>query len=148
MFVQSIGRRGILSAMNQYATENFNKFKHHVFVWTLAKVWYRPFIFPLQRAKGRRWSLYDRYRKREMWPDSYMEALLKWRPFHWGFKPWFLSNVVLNTEELATIYHPPTLLVLTGPLLKRVEARRVGPPAGLPIYGEEGEELPGLKDDE
>lgn len=148
IFSSSFGRRSILSAMNQYATENFNRFGHNVWVWTLAKVWYAPFIFPLQRAKGRRRSLYDRYRKREMWPDSYMEALLKWRPFHWGFKPWFRSNVVLNTEELATIYHPPTLLVLTGPLLKRVEARRVGPPAGLPIYGEEGEELPGLKDDE
>jgi hypothetical protein len=148
MFAQSVGRRGILSAMNQYATENYNRFGHNVFVWTLAKIWYSPFIFPIQRAKGRRRSLYDRYRKREMWPDSYMEALLKWRPFHWGFKPWFRSNVVLNTEELATIYHPPTLLVLTGPLLKRVEARRAGPPAGLPIYGEGGEDLPGLKDDD
>ncbi|MFY9463096.1 MAG: hypothetical protein WAP52_02840 [Candidatus Sungiibacteriota bacterium] len=148
LFVQSVGRRSILAAMNQYATENFNKFKHNVFVWTLAKIWYAPFIFPLKRARARRIALYDRYRKRDMVPDSYMEAILQWRPFHWGFKPWFRSNVVLNTEELATLYHPPTLLVLTGPLLKRVEARRVGPPAGLPIYGEEGEELPGLKEDE
>ena len=147
VFSSSFGRRSILSAMNQYATEAYNKFGHNFYVWTLAKIWYKPFIFPQSRGAARRASLYKRYRERDMLPDSVMEAILKMRLFHWGFRPWIYSNLVLNTEELATIYHPPTILVLTGPLLKRVEARRVGPPAGLPIYGAEDEKLPGLDDD-
>ncbi|MCH7883427.1 hypothetical protein IIA95_03365, partial [Patescibacteria group bacterium] len=46
--------------------------------------------------------------------------------------------------ELATIFHPPSYLVLTAPFIKRVEAKRLGPPAGLEIFGEE-EEVPGLQ---
>ena len=147
IFSSSFGRRSILSAMNQYASEEFNRFGHNNQVWTLAKVWYRPYIFPTRRGAARRASLYERYHWRQMNPDSITEAILKMRLFHWGFRPWQMSNVVLNTEELATIFHPPTALVMTGPLMSRVEARRVGPPAGLPIYGEDDEKLAGLDDD-
>ena len=145
IFSSSFGRRSIFAAMNQYASEDFNKFKHNVYAWTLAKVWYYPYIFPQRRAAARRWWLYEKYRQREMYPDTLLEAPLKMKLFHWGFKPWRETNVVLNIEELATIFHPPTKLVLTGPLVKRVEARKVGPPAELPIYGEGEEQLPGLE---
>jgi len=82
-----------------------------------------------------------------MYPDMLLEALLKMKLFHWGFKPWKMMNVVLATDELATLFHPPTAAVLTGPLIKRTDARRVGPPATLPIYGETGEDenLPGIE---
>src|SRR3989344_5912377 len=43
---------------------------------------------------------------------------------------------IMNTEELATIFHMPTEAVTTQPLMKRVESRRMGPPAGLPIFQE------------
>ena len=49
-----------------------------------------------------------------------------------------------STEELATLYHLPSFPVLTAPFIKRVEAKRMGPPAGLQIFGEE-EDVPGLK---
>ena len=140
IFSSSFGRRSILSVMNQYASESLNKFGHNVKAWTLAKIWYRPWIFPARRGAARRAWLWEKYRRREMYPDSKTEAILKMKLFHWGFDPWKATNTVLNTEELATIYHMPTVLTLTGPLIKRVEARRGGPPAGLPIYGEEGEE--------
>ncbi|HMB17574.1 MAG TPA: hypothetical protein VKO61_01540 [Candidatus Paceibacterota bacterium] len=39
---------------------------------------------------------------------------------------------ILNTEELATIYHYPSTNV-KSPLLKRVSTRRGGPPANLPV---------------
>ena len=148
IFHSSFGRRSIFSAMNQYASQAFNKFKHNVFAWTLAKIWYWPYIFPQHRAAGRRERLWEKYRTRDMYPDTITEAILNMKLFNWGFAPWRIHNVVLNIEELATIFHPPTILVLTGPLIKRVEARKVGPPAGLPIYGEEGENLPGLDDDD
>ena len=44
---------------------------------------------------------------------------------------------MMNTEELATIFHVPTIAVLTQPLMERVESRKIGPPAGLPIFQEE-----------
>ena len=146
IFSSGFGRRSILSAMNQYASESANKFKHNVYAWTLAKLWYKPYIFPMHRAVGRRERLWEKYQTRDMYPDTITEAILTMKLFNWGFKPWSFHNLVLNTEELATIFHPPTILVLTGPLIKRVEARKVGPPAGLPIYGEEDEELPGWKE--
>ena len=39
---------------------------------------------------------------------------------------------VLNTEELATIYHFPSLTIET-PQLRRLETKKGGPPKGLPI---------------
>ncbi len=140
IFSGSFGRRTGYTIGGQYASESLNRFSPNVQAWTLSKIWYRPYIFPSHRAAARRTWLWERYRARDMYPDSKTEALLKMKLFHWGFRPWQASNLVLNTEELATMYHMPTVLTLTGPLIKRVEARRGGPPAGLPIYGEEGEE--------
>ena len=55
--------------------------------------------------------------------------------------------MVLNTEALATIYHLPTKPVMSSRLIRKVEARKIGPPMGLAIYGEEGEsaDLPGMQ---
>jgi hypothetical protein len=39
---------------------------------------------------------------------------------------------VLNTEELATVYHFPAIMV-KAPRLRKVEAKKAGPPAGLPV---------------
>jgi len=54
---------------------------------------------------------------------------------------------ILTSEELATIFHPPTKAVLTQPMIHRVESRKIGPPAGLPIYQEGGGGLPGIMRD-
>jgi hypothetical protein len=45
----------------------------------------------------------------------------------------------LNTESLATLFHPPTRMVLTAPHIERVESRKSGAPAGLAVYGEESD---------
>ena len=134
-------------ALNQYASETFNKFKYNVSAWTLAKIWYYPFIFPKRRARARQERIYYNYRSRNMYQETFSGTLLNMRLFNWGFKPRRMSKKLsLNTEELATIYHLPTYIVLTGPLIKREEAKKMGPPAGLPIYGEgDSEELPGIE---
>lgn len=46
-----------------------------------------------------------------------------------GFK---MKTVILNTEELATIFHLPTDVVLTAPVMKRVESKTLPPPPALP----------------
>lgn len=143
-FSATFGRRSILLAMNQYANETYNKFKHNTAAWTLAKFWYFPHIFPKRRAYARRRRIYKNYQERMAYPYRFMSVLLKMRFFDWGWKAWRKGarSVILNAEELATIFHLPTMPVLTGPLIKRVESRKVGPPAGLPIYGEGEDDLP------
>lgn len=142
MYTATFGRRSILSAFNQYASETFNKFKHNTRAWTISKIWYFPHVFPKRRAKARSIRLYQNFRERNMYPHTAVGTLLKLRAFDWGFRPKRAAKMILNVEELATIYHLPTMPVLTGPLIKRVEAKKGGPPAGLPIYGEGEEELP------
>jgi hypothetical protein len=39
---------------------------------------------------------------------------------------------VLNTEELATIYHFPGM-VAAAPTIERIEAKKVEPPPNLPM---------------
>ncbi len=48
---------------------------------------------------------------------------------------WFPSKYyILNTEELATVFHFPSIVV-QAPMLRRVETRKGEPPAGLPFMG-------------
>lgn len=51
------------------------------------------------------------------------------------------NPIWLNAEELATLWHFPTIAV-KAPLIKKAEARRAEPPVGLPITNLE-ETLPG-----
>ena len=48
------------------------------------------------------------------------------------YKPYKRKTFVLNTEELATIYHFPGSVVRT-PSLGRIESKKSEPPAGLPV---------------
>ena len=48
------------------------------------------------------------------------------------YKPHKRKTIVLNTEELATIYHFPGSVVQT-PSLSRIESKKGEPPAGLPV---------------
>lgn len=59
------------------------------------------------------------YRKRRIY-DMYK---LRWFPH---------KSSILNTEELATIFHFP-LATVGAPMLRRVETRKGEPPSGLPI---------------
>lgn len=141
----NFGQRGVYAALNQYMSESLNKFRHNVKAWTRASFWYWPHLFPKRREYARKVRIYENYRKRKIPDDIFTSKILEMKAFHWGIGAQ-QERVVLNTEELATIYHLPTMAVLTGPLIKRVEAKKAGPPAGLPIYGEEGEsgDLPGI----
>ena len=98
-----------LAAMNgsfkQFASPSLNSFKLNGKTTPPTK----GFMYK-QKAYARKVSMYGNYRS---------GAFVK--------KP-----VILNTEELATIYHFPDVSV-KSPLLPRVETKKGEPPVGLPI---------------
>lgn len=129
-------RYNIRSAFNQYASEALNRFKDNFKVWTYVRWDFWPHLFAKRRQRARKIKIYENYRRRNMHPETLGGELFESGVFYPpGAGRSALGKMVLNTEELATIFHPPTHLVLTGPLLKRIESRKGGPPAGLPIYG-------------
>jgi len=100
----------ITGAFRQFNTQNLNAFKPDPGTTTKTK---HP--FKERKLYFRKRRLYDSYRLR--------------------FFPFFLKVrklPILNTEELATIYHFPTTFI-EAPTLQRLESRRGEPPAELPL---------------
>ncbi|MBI5733181.1 hypothetical protein HY967_04530 [Candidatus Jorgensenbacteria bacterium] len=133
-FFDSYARRGILSAFNQYGSLSLNTFVRNEAMSTRVRIWYWPHIAPKTRNVFRQARLLWSFRERAIPPEEWMGRWLNAYLFNWNLKSrWF----PLNVECLATIFHPPTAVVLTAPHIKRVESRKAGPPAGLAIFGEE-----------
>lgn len=103
----------ILGAFKHFNTLNLNGFK--VNKKTLTKIKY---LFKKTRELYRKRKILAEYKRRHFKDRKFI--FLKTKSF------------VLNTEEMATIYHYPGLAVpaITMP---RVEARRGGPPMSLPV---------------
>lgn len=102
---------GLIGSFKQYSTNHLNGFKPKnttgvSFPWQD--------LFGTRVPKKKR-AMLDAYKRR-----SY---------FH---PPHKSKHFILNTEELATIYHFPGK-VATTPTLKRLESRKAEPPPGLPI---------------
>jgi len=139
VYAVNLPKRGVFACFNQYATLNMNYFKHNSKVRT--ETWWvkPPFIFPARRLVARRRRLLRNFRKRRMPEENVASKIATSEFFDWNVK----SKVfVLNTEELATVWHLPSHLVLTAPLVRRVDSRKMGAPAGLPIFGEDGQKSP------
>ena len=61
------------------------------------------------------------------------EYLRKKKLYQHARTRYFVRNkIIFNTEELATIYHVPSI-VMEVPLLPKITAKKAEPPAGLPI---------------
>jgi glycine hydroxymethyltransferase len=48
-----------------------------------------------------------------------------------------LGTPAITTRGMASLFHPPTNLIITAPHSQRVESKKQGAPAGLPIYADE-----------
>jgi hypothetical protein len=136
IFYDSFARKGVIGAFNQYAALNLNSFTMNQGTGTLAKIWFFPYIFPGRRAEYRKERILFNYRTREMPKETFMGKAITSHFMNPNFasKPFHIT-----TECLATVFHPPTFLVLTAPHLKRSESKKSAPPAGLAIFGEEKE---------
>ncbi|MFC1641019.1 hypothetical protein ACFL2D_03145 [Patescibacteria group bacterium] len=104
-------KEAIVSAVfglwNQYGTQNLNGIKPNKKFWT--KVDY---FLPKTRVKSRMNKVFWRYQDRD---------------YRMGGKPF-----ILTTEEMATIFHFPSITV-QAPQLERIESKKGEPPANLPV---------------
>lgn len=136
IFYDSFARRGLVGAFNQYAVLNLNSFRQNYQISTRTRFWHWPHLFPDLRNEYKKQRLLSSYLKRGVPPETFMGRLITSHPFNLNFAS---RRFAMNVEGLATLFHPPTAVVLTTPHIKRVESRKTGPPAGLAIYGEEEE---------
>lgn len=120
--------KNLTGYFNQYSS-NLNYFAFNMDTFTKSKWWTWPFFLPGKRTRGKKERLLQRYRQRYI-PEETLSGRLS-DPDRVNFKrrP---SISILNTEELATLFHPPTNVVLTAPSMERAESKKVSPPGYVP----------------
>jgi hypothetical protein len=139
VFNDSFASKAIMGAFNQFGSYDLNHFVGSKYLETKTKgKWYLPGPLSLThwRTMHRKAHLLLRYRRREVPTRSYVGLWLASSFFHRNRGS---ESSVLTIESLATLFHPPTARVVTGPHIKRVDSKKGGPPAGLAIFGEEEE---------
>lgn len=134
IFYDSFPRRGLAGAFNQYAATDLNYFRQNYAVGTRTLINNWPYIFPNWRNEYKKQRMLYNYREREMMPETFMGKLLSSYLFDWNFKA---EKFLMTTQCIATLFHPPTAVVLTAPHIRRAEHRKAGPPSGLAIFGSE-----------
>ncbi len=133
-FLDSYARRGMIGAFNQYSNLELNSFKQNFPTGTGVLPWAPPFFFSDIRSKYRKNRFLNWYINREVPPETKMG---RWITSYFWNKNYGSKFVKLNTESIASIFHPPTNLVLTAPHIKRMESKKASPSAGMSIFGDE-----------
>lgn len=134
IFSVNFARKGILGAINQYSSPIFNSFRSNSLAETRTRWINFPYLFVKKRVEARKQRILYNYRNRKMPEETSAGKLYTSHVFDINTKS---SVFVLSTAELATIYHVPAEQVLTAPHIKRMESKKMGPPAGLPIFADE-----------
>jgi hypothetical protein len=136
LYYDSFAKRGVVGSFNQYAAQGLNAFVANNKLITLTKSYVKPYVFPKTRGVLRKERILYNYRHRVTPPMTLIGRLISSHPLNWNFAS---KTFELTTQSLATIFHPPMKMVVTTPHMKRVDSRKAGPPAGLAIFGEEGD---------
>jgi hypothetical protein len=105
---------GLIGSVRQYSSNTLNGLK-------LGK--FTDYDYPWQDFQRKRRNMIER---------KMLEAYKRRSFFQEPFKYWRQKPFILNTEELATIYHFPGG-VATTPTLTRIPSRKSEPPANLPL---------------
>ncbi len=128
---REFARRSIMTALNQYMAQNLNSFTRNPKVTTDVRWTYFPWVFNAERLERRKARIWQGLRERIMPDKLWLHRVFNVGHFQGNFGQ---RTMILTTEELATLFHPPTHIVLTGPILKRMEAKKMGAPFGLSIF--------------
>lgn len=129
VFSKDRGITGVLSSFNTVNTLNMNGIKVEKKVFSSTK---RP-----HKVDASKESILEAYQKRS---------------FHWKIKPKGMKRIIkktaqflaiepkskvkktiLNTEELATLYHFPVLVTNKSPLVRKTGSKKGEPPFSLPV---------------
>jgi len=113
-FDTPFGVGGTISSFSNYKSENLNGFKPN------GDKWHPRLTYPWQDYKNMRRNRYSKLGLAAYKRRSYFYTPFKAQPF------------VLNSEELATIYHFPGSVSQT-PSLERVPSRKAKAPGNLPV---------------
>jgi hypothetical protein len=126
-----VERTAIIKGMlNQYTHMNLNRFSFYIPTVPKDDYWWMRLAYTSKQKK--------------------LMGAYKSRSYGVGATPIFL-----NAEELATLWHFPTI-TMKAPLISKSESKRAEPPVGLPItylenilpgYGEGEQDLPGASTD-
>lgn len=135
-FYDSFVRQGVVGSFNQYSSLDLNSFKGNGNAGTKAAPNKPPYVFAKERTEYRKQRFLYNFRRREIPEETLMGKIMTSYLLNFNSHSKFAT---LSVESLATIFHIPTQAVMTAPHIKRVESRKVGPPAGIAIFGEEEE---------
>jgi len=123
----------VIGCYKQFNTQDLNGFKPNARITT--KIDYDVQLKG-SRESYRKKKIFEDYKKRDFVQQSKLINYLK--PSFFERLPifnWFFVRskpFVFNTEELATVYHLPGIMV-KAPLVPKVEAKKGEPPTGLPV---------------
>ncbi len=112
-----------LGFFSAFSTQNLNNLvpKGQPFITKIAKTWFLPmnmnFILD-RRLYSRKRTLFRKYKNRD---NPYFPLPAKWP-----------SCFILNSEELASIFHFPGKLSAPAPFIERIESKKGEAPPGLP----------------
>jgi hypothetical protein len=126
------------SYFNQFVTQNMNAFIFWGPTRTRVHYWFRDRRLFMRKRKQFR-NYVERLPSYFPW-NLNGEPLPILRLIRYPLGPGIRGTIILNTEELATIYHFPSKITI--PSMPYVEAKKAGPPSGLPVEETEEEAVP------
>jgi hypothetical protein len=113
---------GMLGIFKQFSSVNLNSFKSSGWSGVFDRPWKSEFPFKLWYG--------DKEQLNKALVEEYKLRRFFFSPH--GGKHYYSKPIVLNTEELATLFHFPGL-VSTTPTLERVPSKKSEAPANLPV---------------
>src|SRR3989344_856482 len=129
IFNFNIGYRGLRSYFWQF-NRNRQSFDQNARIMCRTEWYFWPFIFHKKRGHYRRVKLYQEMKERFLPEETFAGKLYN------SVVPWMFcfshKFCILSSEELATLYHIPTNVVLTQSSMERVESKKLAAPGHLP----------------
>ena len=125
----NIGYRGIQTYFNQFRHDR-QVLERNYHMMTKSEWYYFPWIFHNLRSRLKRKVYYQHYLERHLPNEHFAQQVYgtNWLA-HWCM---YHKPMPMSVEELATLFHIPTSVVLTAPTMERIESKHLSAPSNLP----------------